>query len=152
MERVLTCDGIGEFGHCGVISAAVKYKEVGQNKSAFTGQMFVSFATHEIASLYQSYWRDRPLFTSPHIRDENGRITQKGNSRLMQCGLSGVVGKRWYKRGPFDRTYTRWGADVWSFWGPSYNQSITRQMAGLDPLPEHFLFGGRRVTRSDRGY
>ena len=114
--------------------------------------MYVSFASHDLASLYQSYWRDRSLFTTPHTRDENGRITEKGQCKLINCGPAGVVGKKHYKRGPYDRTYTRWGSDIWQFWGPSHNQRITREMAGLNPLPDRFWFNGVWVTKARYGY
>ena len=152
MERVFTCDGLCQFGHGGIISAAVSYKSVGQNKTAFTGQLYVSFANHEVASMFQSYWRDRPMYTSPHKRDDKGNIIERGQCRLMQCGPSNVVGKRHYKRGPYDRTFTRWGADVWQFWGPCSNQSTTRQMAGLEPIPDGFWFDGVWVNKITHGH
>ena len=36
MERIFTCDGMAPFGHSGIIATAVKYKEVGANKTVLT--------------------------------------------------------------------------------------------------------------------
>ena len=102
--------------------------------------------------MFQSYWRGRWMYTSPHVVDANGQITQHGNYRMIECGSTGVVGRRHYVRGPHDRTFTRWGPDVWAFWSPCHNQIVNRLTLGLAPLPVRFMYGGGEVTITGREF
>ena len=152
MQLIFTCDGLATFGHSGIIATAVKYKQVTQNKTVFTGQLYVTFANQEVASMFQSYWRGRKMYTTPHTFNATGQITQYGRHGLIECGGSGVVGQRHYSRGMHDRTFTRWGPDVWVFWSPCANQTVNRLSLGLAPLPERYMYGGGEVTITRREF
>ena len=152
MPLLFTCDGLAEFGHSGIIATAVKYRQITANKSVFTGQLYVTFADQEVASMFQSYWRGRKMYTTPHILNAAGQITQYGRCENIECGEAGVVGQRHYSRSTHDRTFTRWGPDVWVFWGPCTNQSVNRNSLGLAPLPVHYMYGGSKVTNTTREF
>ena len=153
MERILTCDGIAPFGHCGIIAVAVKHTEVGPNRHDFNGMVYITFATQDLACLFQSYWRSRNMYTSKHILDVNGNVTRVGNFRVVQSGSGSVVGQQRYSnKGPRCRTWVRWGPEVWCLWAPCHNQRVTRADVGLPPLPTHFRYGERDLTITTRDF
>ena len=153
MERILTCNGIARFGHCDIIAAAVKYKETGPNQYHFNGMIYLTFADQDVASLFQSYWCERAMYSSQNILDVNGNVTREGLFRNIQVGSASVVGQQHYHNaGPHNRTFTRWGPDVWAFWEPCRNQTVNRAGLGLPALPTHFQYDNREVTVTTREF
>ena len=56
LERLLTCDGKAPFGHCGVVSLAVKHTYLrnlnGYDDWVFEGMVYVTFASRDVASFF----------------------------------------------------------------------------------------------------
>ena len=119
----------------------------------FNGMLFVTFANADLSSLFQSYWRSRKMFSSVDVKDGQGRVTRSAECRFVNAGTGSIVGaNRYPNKGHANRTWARWGADVWAFWPPCRNQHVTRIDLGLPPLPENFMFGDRNVTITTRDF
>ena len=119
----------------------------------FNGMLFVTFASEDIACMFQTYWRSRKMFTSLDVKDTTGKVTRSATYREVHSGSGTVVGAmRYSNKGHKNRTWARWGADVWAFWPVCRNQHVTRAELELPPLPATFLFGDRSVTVITRDF
>ena len=95
MERLLTCNGGAPFGHCGAVSLAVKHLHV-RNPNGFDdftseGMVYVTFVSREVASMFQSYWRNRKMTSRLEVTDAFRRIVVTEQFRLVQVGTCKVI-------------------------------------------------------------
>ena len=98
MERLLTCDGLAPFGHCGVIALAVKHDYVrsmtgGPDDYEFNGMVYVTFTSRDLACLFQSYWRSRKMFSSLEVKNAQGYVLQQAQCRFINVGNCKIVGR-----------------------------------------------------------
>ena len=123
----------------------------GPDEYDFNGMVYVTFTSRDLVCIFQSYWRSRKMFSSLEVRNAQGYVVQQAQCRFLDVGNCSIVG-RYKNHGHRNRTWARWGQDVWAFWPACLNQRVTRNCLNLPPLPATFTYGDREVTITAREF